>query len=761
MKPEKKLIISTATILMLSTAVISSETLQGTVEFAKESYVCAASTIYDTEEFSCLIYDDNTIGIRRYKGNSENVIIPGIINGYKVTKIESNAFNKTINKNSIREITIPSNVKFIGDYAFAYCSYLEKINLSDGLETLGESTFICCSSLKTITLPNTVKNIGESSFSECKNLKEVVLSDSLIHLPDYLFSYCESLENIVIPDSVSSIGESVFQGCSNLKFVDLSSSMTEVGTEMFHSCSNLQEIKLPDSITQICARAFYDCKALLGINLPDNLKIIENSAFENCESISSIEFHDSLEEIRSSAFNSTSITGELTIPQSLTVIGSDAFSDTKINGKLVIPDNVTHIGSSAFENIDITELIIEGSPYLHNHAFKNLKHLENINVDTGIETKWENFVFDGCTNLQKLNGEKIVKFFRSGFPTINSTIKDFVTNNMEDDHKTPAGIGFWNTYTQQYVKKVVEREITPEMTDVEKAKVLHDWICNNTKYAYDENGNPDSANKNHVDYSVFFYDSTVCEGYARAYTLLLQEAGFKEDEVYFVSGVNHAWNIVKLNGEYYHIDVCHDDGDGSVYNYSHFMLSDNQVKNNCSSGHSRWSVDKPSKLFNYYDRKIKNITCDYEIMGDLNLDFKMDKTDLEMMKQIIIDNNFKATALQLTIADLTLDGKVDVYDLILLRERFFEITKQPTNAVAPKNEFAEVTVEAQGIDLTYKWYYKNKGDSEFTHAEKYDGLNKYSVQMNEDIDGGQIYCEITNKYGMVLQTEIVTLNLLK
>ena len=135
MKLKRKLIISAATALMLSTAVISSETLQGTMEFAKESYVCAASTIYDTEEFSCLIYDDNTIGIRRYKGNSENVIIPGIINGYKVTKIESNAFNKTINKNSIREITIPSNVKFIGDYAFAYCSYLEKINLSDGLET--------------------------------------------------------------------------------------------------------------------------------------------------------------------------------------------------------------------------------------------------------------------------------------------------------------------------------------------------------------------------------------------------------------------------------------------------------------------------------------------------------------------------------------------------------------------------------------------------------------------------------------------------
>ena len=59
---------------------------------------------------------------------------------------------------------------------------------------------------------------------------------------------------------------------------------------------------------------------------------------------------------------------------------------------------------------------------------------------------------------------------------------------------------------------------------------------------------------------VFLNEKTVCEGYARAYAYLMQKCGIECAECCGVltrkeSGGGHAWNIIKLDGEYYHMDV--------------------------------------------------------------------------------------------------------------------------------------------------------------------------------------------------------------
>ncbi len=750
MKLKRKLIISAATALMLSTAVVNSETLQGKEGVVKGSYVYAATTGLMTEDgFKYNINDDNTITITKYTGNAESLTIPSTIENYDVSEIEKNAFKKC---QTIINVNIPESVKTIGDYTFAECNKLESITIA-GATTIGHHAFEKCTSLTNVSLPDTLESIAMYAFSGCTSLNSINLPNSLNELPRNLFLNCESLEKMVLPDSIESVSIGLFSGCSSISDVTLPSNLKLISQYAFSGCASLESIILPDALETIEPSAFQNCKSLSTIELPSNITAIANYAFSGCEKLEKIMIPEGVRTIGNSAFFNCKSLCEIELPSNIMTIADYTFSGCEKLININVPESVTTIGKYAFASTGFKSFTIpEYINVVGSGAFVDCVNLENINVNTESEAEWGGNIFDGCISLQKLNGEEIIGFDEDGFPTINSKIKDFVTNNMEDESKSLAGIGFWNTYTQLYVKKVVECETTPEMTDVEKAKALHDWIC--TKVEYDSDNK--KANKNHVDYSVFFYDSTVCEGYARAYALLLQEAGFKEDEVYVVANNVHAWNIVKLGKEYFHIDVCHDDEIEDSYNYSHFMLSDNQIKNNCSSGHSIWSVDKLSNLFNY-DGNITTPTCDHDIMGDLNLDFKIDKSDLEIMEQIIIGNNFKATTLQTTIADLTFDGRVDVYDLILLRERFFEITKQPTNAVAPKNEFAEVTVEAKGVDLTYKWYYKNKGDSEFTHTEKYDGLKKYSVQMNEARDGRQIYCEITNKYGMVLQTEIVTL----
>ena len=86
------------------------------------------------------------------------------------------------------------------------------------------------------------------------------------------------------------------------------------------------------------------------------------------------------------------------------------------------------------------------------------------------------------------------------------------------------------------------------------------------------------------------------------------------------------------------------------------------------------------------------------------------------------------------------------------------ILTQPTDVVVPAGEMATVTVEAQGEGLTYEWYFRNAGDSDFSYTDSFTG-NSYSVEMSAARDGRQIYCVITDANGNSVQTDTVTISM--
>ncbi len=86
------------------------------------------------------------------------------------------------------------------------------------------------------------------------------------------------------------------------------------------------------------------------------------------------------------------------------------------------------------------------------------------------------------------------------------------------------------------------------------------------------------------------------------------------------------------------------------------------------------------------------------------------------------------------------------------------IAKQPVNSIVVNGATAKVTFTATGEGLTYKWYFKNKGDSKFSLTTTFTG-NTYSAQMNSTRAGRQVYCVITDKYGNKVQTNTVTLGM--
>lgn len=105
-------------------------------------------------------------------------------------------------------------------------------------------------------------------------------------------------------------------------------------------------------------------------------------------------------------------------------------------------------------------------------------------------------------------------------------------------------------------------------TDYDRLKYFHDWIINNTRYT---NPGPEYISK--ADGPIL-YGKALCEGYSRAYEYLCQSVGIP---CVCVKSSNHMWNMVKLNGVWYNVDVTFDDpvmSDGSdALRYTYFLKS--------------------------------------------------------------------------------------------------------------------------------------------------------------------------------------------
>ena len=88
-------------------------------------------------------------------------------------------------------------------------------------------------------------------------------------------------------------------------------------------------------------------------------------------------------------------------------------------------------------------------------------------------------------------------------------------------------------------------------SDYDVAKLAYEFVINTTDYN-------ESAEQSQNIQSVFLGHASVCAGYARAYEYLLQKAGlsccFVEGRIPS-SGEEHAWNIVRIDGQYTYVDV--------------------------------------------------------------------------------------------------------------------------------------------------------------------------------------------------------------
>lgn len=128
-----------------------------------------------------------------------------------------------------------------------------------------------------------------------------------------------------------------------------------------------------------------------------------------------------------------------------------------------------------------------------------------------------------------------------------------------------------------YLKPVLDKA-SKLKTDVEKVKYIHDYIIYSTKFELAKEGQINIAG---TPYSVIVNKKGVCEGYSRTFTYCLQKLGIVSICIRGIASNNegsdfHMWNQVKLDGEWYVVDVLWDEVDNSVavstdYSYNYFL----------------------------------------------------------------------------------------------------------------------------------------------------------------------------------------------
>ena len=192
----------------------------------------------------------------------------------KFTEIPYRAFSN----NSFTSITIPKNVKKIGEAFTTYGGYtnvLSEINLNEGLEVIegsfvnakitsidlpdslieiGTRAFTCCARLEYIEFPENLTEIGVSAFNRA-GLKEIVFSENITWISGGAFIKCP-VKKIVVPESLADITEELFKECEELEVVVIGGNVEEIGSMAFADCPTLETVVIPDSVEYISEDAF-------------------------------------------------------------------------------------------------------------------------------------------------------------------------------------------------------------------------------------------------------------------------------------------------------------------------------------------------------------------------------------------------------------------------------------------------------------------------------------------------------------------------
>ena len=434
----------------------------GSFDNGKVAYY--AKNVYTSEGGSKLTTDEN--GYVIYTDGDEKILV-----AYTGTETE---------------LTLPTDITQIYQYAFCNCTGLTSIIIPDSVTIIGSSAFKNCSDLTSMTLPfigtsktasngydqvfgyifgytttsSSSSSVSGATYQYCGNskcyyyyipssIKSVTITGG--NIPSYAFNNCSGLTSVTIGNSVTSIGDSAFSSCKRLTTVNWNAiACTSAGTSnycIFDSCSKLVTVNIGNDVTIIPSDTFRGCTGLKSITIPESVTSIGSYAFDGCSGLLSVTIGNGVTSIGFAAFSGCIGLTNVTIPNTVTSIGGSAFYECNSLTSVTIGNSVTSIGGSAFFGCSgLTSITIPDSvTSIGQSAFGGCSGLTSVTIGNSL-TSISVLAFSGCSKLQNIYITDIAAWCNiSGLYNLmnydgSSNKKLYINNELATSITIPNGV---------------------------------------------------------------------------------------------------------------------------------------------------------------------------------------------------------------------------------------------------------------------------------------------------------------------------------
>lgn len=359
-----------------------------------------------------------------------------------------------------------SRLCYINEYAFYGCPSLVLNNLNfanSNIRTIGEYAFANCTTITTFSAPSDLTSLSEKAFGDAKTITSAKLHSDQLYILDS--GIVETLTIVgkettalsvvnytkLTHLTVSSCNSVTAKNCPLLERIDVTDTLVALGKldldslktltlpstfrSSYYALPNtLKEFTFGGTIEDWLSVTFGNYidpiksnptyyvgdlylvgeggkpSVVTSVSVPNTITKINDYAFVNCASLTSVEF-GAVTSIGKYAFSKTSL-NNFTLPNTLLTIDYDAFESCKNLTQVVIPNSVTSIGSGAFDGCkNITSFT---TPFLGNSQNTELDDEKIMSAVLGSEGGPESFALI-------INDENLSAIPNNAFAGLNVT----------------------------------------------------------------------------------------------------------------------------------------------------------------------------------------------------------------------------------------------------------------------------------------------------------------------------------------------------
>lgn len=391
--------------------------------------------------------------------------------GNNVTLIPTCFFNGCTN---IQEVTLPSSLIEIGEWAFNGCTSLKSLVIPSSVQTIGECAFRSCTLLDYVeAFPTTPPTVGLNSFNFSSDITLHVLESAytayaadpewgrmrLEHAPvcisyqgnDLYYSLDASNHTaaVIFPNFMNTSTQGYWGAYlkpsgvvsipSSFTYNNATYQVTSIAPHAFDGCTAITSFVTGQYLTKVSNYAFANCTGLTTVNIAETVTTVEPKAFSGCDHITTVHFNPAncttMADGNLSVFNDSRNTiNTISFNNNIIKIPSYIFKNCTHIASVILPSTLQSIGSHAFENCTGLSSVVLNATTVEGYAFAHCTGLTEVTIGNGV-TSVEGSAFSECDHIVTLN-----------FNAVNCT-------SMRRDIST-------NSYSSQYISAFYESRTT-------------------------------------------------------------------------------------------------------------------------------------------------------------------------------------------------------------------------------------------------------------------------------------------------------------